>query len=68
MPTVAPRWWPLTSRHRKYPARWDVSDPQRAPQVAEKAAAEFGRIDALIAIAGIFPLQKVEEITVDDWH
>jgi 3-oxoacyl-[acyl-carrier protein] reductase len=47
---------------------WDVTDPQRALQVVQEVDAEFGRIDALIANAGIYPQQKVEEITVDDWR
>lgn len=48
--------------------QWDVADPQQARDITKQVYDRFGRIDALVTNAGIYPRQPWDEITVDDWH
>lgn len=48
--------------------RVDVSSPEDTRRMAEVAVKRFGRIDALVCNAGIYPLTEWEKITLDDWH
>jgi 3-oxoacyl-[acyl-carrier protein] reductase len=45
----------------------DVSDPNQAPRLAEIAIERYGSIDLLCANAGIFPVAKLEQMTVDEF-
>ncbi len=46
----------------------DVSDEASAREMAESAGATFGRIDALVNNAGIYPLRPFEEIDLEEWN
>src|ERR1700739_151813 len=45
----------------------DLSEPDAARQVVEQALARFGRIDALLNIAGAVPQIDVLEMTDEQW-
>jgi NAD(P)-dependent dehydrogenase (short-subunit alcohol dehydrogenase family) len=45
----------------------DVSTDADARQMIETAVDRFGRLDTLVANAGIIPLLKITEATADDW-
>ena len=47
---------------------WDVSDPKAATQVVDQVVERYGKVDALVANAGIYPRQNWHEITDDDWR
>ncbi len=47
---------------------WDVSQPEQARQVMQQVIGRFGRIDALVCNAGIYPRQPWHEITPADWQ
>lgn len=47
---------------------WDVSDPDQAQAVVQTVAERFGKIDALVANAGIYPRQHWRDISNDDWR
>jgi 3-oxoacyl-[acyl-carrier protein] reductase len=46
----------------------DLSAPEAARQVVERTLAEFGRIDALLNIAGAVPQIDVFEMTDEQWE
>jgi len=46
----------------------DVSDPDDARRAVEQTAARFGRLDAVVNVAGAAPVRRVEEMTVDEWR
>jgi len=45
----------------------DLSDPDAATGLIAHAVAAFGRVDALVNNAGIYPLASVLEMTVEQW-
>jgi len=45
----------------------DVSKPDDARRMIEAAAEHYGRLDILVANAGIIPLRTITEATPDDW-
>jgi NAD(P)-dependent dehydrogenase (short-subunit alcohol dehydrogenase family) len=45
----------------------DVSKPEDVRRMIEVAVEEYGRLDIVIANAGIIPLASVDEATLDDW-
>ena len=45
----------------------DVSDPDDAQRMITTAVERFGRIDILVANAGVIPLGSIDESTADDW-
>jgi 3-oxoacyl-[acyl-carrier protein] reductase len=47
---------------------WDVRDADRAGAVAAEVVERFGRLDVLVANAGVFPRQPWEEIAPADWR
>jgi 3-oxoacyl-[acyl-carrier protein] reductase len=47
---------------------WDVADAARAETVVAETVEKFGRLDAFVANAGIYPRQPWHEITFDDWR
>jgi NAD(P)-dependent dehydrogenase (short-subunit alcohol dehydrogenase family) len=46
----------------------DVSDPRRAERAVEQAVGRFGRLDALVNVAGNAPVRTVEQMTADEWR
>lgn len=46
---------------------WDVGQPERAGAVIDEVLDRFGRIDALVANAGIYPREAWDQITPDKW-
>src|SRR5205814_2377992 len=46
----------------------DVSVPADARRMVLAAVERFGRLDVLVANAGIIPLEDVQESTVEDWE
>lgn len=46
----------------------DLSKPEAATEVVEAAAAKFGRIDALLNIAGAVPQIDLFEMTDEEWR
>src|SRR5437868_6967821 len=47
---------------------WDVTDAGRATEVMAEVVQRFGRLDALVANAGIMPRQPWDQVTPDDWR
>ncbi len=45
----------------------DLSDPDAATGLTAYAVATFGRVDALVNNAGIYPLASVLEMTAEEW-
>ncbi|MFQ3293112.1 MAG: 3-oxoacyl-[acyl-carrier protein] reductase [Natrialbaceae archaeon] len=45
----------------------DVTDPTEVETVVEAGLAEFGRLDILANVAGIFPTHTLEEMDEEDW-
>lgn len=45
----------------------DVSSPENARRMILTAVERYGRIDTLVANAGVIPLQNVVEATPEDW-
>ncbi|MEY9896663.1 NAD(P)-dependent dehydrogenase (short-subunit alcohol dehydrogenase family) [Bradyrhizobium sp. USDA 329] len=73
----AARAWPASiTRHRKLPASADrieiggvdLSDPAQATTAVETAAKHFGRLDALINIAGGFAFETVGDGDIKTWQ
>lgn len=45
----------------------DVADPADAERMIAAAVSAYGRIDVLVANAGVIPLQTILDTTVQDW-
>jgi NAD(P)-dependent dehydrogenase (short-subunit alcohol dehydrogenase family) len=45
----------------------DVSQPSDARRMITAAVSQYGRLDVLVANAGIIPLQKISDATAEDW-
>lgn len=48
--------------------RADVSVQADVERMVQETVAAFGRVDILINNAGIYPVQSLEEITLEDWR
>lgn len=48
--------------------RTDVSSEGDTEELMVRARREYGRVDILINNAGIFPVQPVSQMTLDDWR
>ncbi len=46
----------------------DTTDEAATKALAELAEAKNGRVDVLVNVAGIFPVQKFLDMTADDWR
>jgi NAD(P)-dependent dehydrogenase (short-subunit alcohol dehydrogenase family) len=46
----------------------DVSDAGQVRAAVEQAAAHFGRLDALVNVAGLAPVRSIEAMSVDEWR
>ncbi|MDR1965899.1 MAG: SDR family oxidoreductase [Synergistaceae bacterium] len=51
-----------------YAIRCDVSVEADTLGMAESVMKKFGRVDALINNAGVFPVKLFEDMTLDDWN
>ena len=49
------------------PVRGDVSQPSEAKRMIAAAVERYGRIDVLVANAGVIPLRTITEATAEDW-
>jgi len=47
---------------------WDVTDPAAASTVMASVVERFGRVDAFVANAGIFPRREWDQITPEQWR
>jgi len=47
---------------------WDVSDPAAAEAVVADVVKQFGRVDAFVANAGIYPQQPWQDVSQEDWR
>jgi 3-oxoacyl-[acyl-carrier protein] reductase len=47
---------------------WDVSDPARAKQVVDTVVQRFGKLDALVANAGIYPREDWRSVDAERWR
>jgi NAD(P)-dependent dehydrogenase (short-subunit alcohol dehydrogenase family) len=45
----------------------DVSQPEHARSMVEAAVERYGRLDVLVANAGVIPLRDINEATPEDW-
>lgn len=45
----------------------DVSQPSDAQRMIAAAVSHYGRLDVLVANAGVIPLQTIAEATAEDW-
>jgi NADP-dependent 3-hydroxy acid dehydrogenase YdfG len=50
-----------------YPMRLDVTDRADVAAFVQAARDRFGRVDALVANAGIMPLSRLDSLLVDEW-
>jgi NAD(P)-dependent dehydrogenase (short-subunit alcohol dehydrogenase family) len=46
----------------------DVSDPKGARGAVEGTVAQFGRLDALVNVAGLAPIRSIADMSVDEWR
>ena len=50
------------------PLTADVADPARAEAVVGEAVARFGRLDALVNVAGLAPVRSIVGTSVEEWQ
>jgi NAD(P)-dependent dehydrogenase (short-subunit alcohol dehydrogenase family) len=58
----------LASRPDALQLAVDVTDAEQVRGAVEATVARFGRLDALINVAGVAPVRSVEAMTVDEWR
>jgi len=46
----------------------DVADAARAESIVDRAVAWFGRIDAVVNVAGVAPVRSIVDTSVDEWR
>jgi NAD(P)-dependent dehydrogenase (short-subunit alcohol dehydrogenase family) len=46
----------------------DVTDPDQARAAVEQTVDRFGRLDALVNVAGLAPVRSIAETSVDEWR
>ena len=46
----------------------DVADAAKAQSMVERAVAWFGRIDAVVNVAGVAPVRSIVDTSVDEWR
>lgn len=46
----------------------DVSEPAQCERAVVAAVERFGRLDALVHVAGVAPVRSIEEMSIDEWH
>jgi len=46
----------------------DVTDPEHVRSVVHVAVDRFGRLDALVNVAGLAPVASIEEMTIEQWR
>jgi NAD(P)-dependent dehydrogenase (short-subunit alcohol dehydrogenase family) len=50
------------------PLSVDITDPAQARGAVEAAVGRFGRMDALVNVAGLAPVRSVVETSVEEWR
>lgn len=58
---------PIESAERLEPAALDVTDRDSMTRFVRDAAERHGRVDVLIANAGVMPLSRLDALLVDEW-
>jgi NAD(P)-dependent dehydrogenase (short-subunit alcohol dehydrogenase family) len=46
----------------------DVTDPAQVRAVIHETVTRFGRLDAVVNVAGVAPVRRIEEMSADEWH
>ena len=46
----------------------DVSDPAQAQRAVQQTLEAFGRLDALVNIAGVAPVRAIEQMSIQEWR
>lgn len=46
----------------------DVTDPIQVRTVIHDISARFSRLDAVINVAGLAPVRRIEDMSADEWH
>jgi NAD(P)-dependent dehydrogenase (short-subunit alcohol dehydrogenase family) len=46
----------------------DVTDPEQVRSLVHVAVDRFGRLDALVNSAGLAPVRRIEEMSIDQWR
>jgi NAD(P)-dependent dehydrogenase (short-subunit alcohol dehydrogenase family) len=46
----------------------DITDPAQAESAIAQAVARFGRLDALVNVAGLAPVRSIVETSVEEWR
>jgi NAD(P)-dependent dehydrogenase (short-subunit alcohol dehydrogenase family) len=46
----------------------DVTDPMQMRTLIHETVARFGRLDAVVNIAGLAPIRRIEEMSVEEWR
>lgn len=46
----------------------DVSDPEQIGRLISRTLSEWGRIDALVNVAGVAPVRSIRDMTPDEWR
>ncbi|MDB5322609.1 MAG: 3-oxoacyl-[acyl-carrier protein] reductase [Phycisphaerales bacterium] len=46
----------------------DVTDPTQVRNLIHETITRFGRLDAVVNIAGLAPVRRIEEMTVEEWR
>ena len=46
----------------------DVTDPDHVRSLVHVAVDRFARLDGLVNVAGLAPVERIEEMTIEQWH
>jgi NAD(P)-dependent dehydrogenase (short-subunit alcohol dehydrogenase family) len=46
----------------------DVTDPAQVRNLIQETITRFGRLDAVVNIAGLAPVRRIEEMSVEEWR
>jgi NAD(P)-dependent dehydrogenase (short-subunit alcohol dehydrogenase family) len=46
----------------------DVTDPEQVRSLVHVAVDRFGRLDAVVNVAGLAPVARIEEMTIEQWR
>ena len=46
----------------------DVTEPAQVRTLIHDTSARFSRLDAVVSVAGLAPVRRIEEMSADEWH